>query len=217
MGRRQHPGRDVRAEIAQRAARLLADGDVADFDAARRKAARELGAEHKRDLPDNLALQRALIEYLQLFHGSDQAARVAHLRTTALKALRLLSSFQPVLVGPVLYGTAGPFTPISLHLRCDEFEAVTRFLLERRYTYQLIDTQLRLAGVAGPQRALKIALTLYNEVFELTVLPAHNPRHPLSALDGRPMPRIDAAALEALLDSGVLFTADVARRAAAGD
>jgi hypothetical protein len=217
VGRRQHPVRDGRAEIAQRAARLLADGDVADFEGARRKAARELGAEHRRDLPDYLALQRALVDYLQLFHGAEQAARIAHLRSTALRALNLLASFQPLLVGPVLYGTAVASTPISLHLRCDEFEAVTRFLLERRFSYELIDTQLRLAGLAGPQRMVKIALTLYNEAFELTVLPAHNPRHPLSAIDGRPMPRIDGAALELLLDSGVLFTADFAGRAAAGD
>lgn len=217
MGRTQHPVRDGRAEIAQRAARLLVDGDAGDFDGARRKAARELGAEHSRHLPDNLAVQRALIEYLRLFHGAEQAARIARMRRVALKALNLLAGFQPLLVGPVLYGTAGASTPVSLHLRCDEFEAVTRFLLERRFPYQLIDTQLRLAGVAGSQRVVKIALSLYHEAVELTVLPAQHARQPLSAIDGRPMQRVDAAALEELLDSGVLFNADFAGRAAGGD
>ena len=215
MGRRQHPAGVARAEIANRAARLLVEGGEPDFDNARRKAARELGAEHSRDLPDNLELHRALVEYLQLFEAAEHAARIAHLRSMALKALRLLTPFQPVLVGPVLYGTACEFTPISLHLRCDEFEAVTRFLLERRFSYQLNDRQLRLAGVAGPQRAVQIGLTLYKEVFELTVLPAHSLRHPLSAIDGRPMQRVDGAALETLLDSGVVFTGEFAGRAAA--
>lgn len=216
MGHRQHPQGIGRAEIASRAARLLADGEAAGFDNARRKAARELGAEHRRDLPDNLELHRALIEYLQLFHGVAHAARITHLRNLALKALRLLTPFQPVLVGPVLYGTARGFTPISVHLRCDEFEAVTRFLLDRRIVYQLIDTQVRLTGVAAPQRTVKIALTLYNEAFELMVLPVHNSRRPISAIDGRAMRRVDGAALEALLDSGIVFTGDVAGRAAVG-
>ena len=216
MGRRQHSQGTGRTEIASRAARLLADGEADGFDSARRKAARELGAEHSREQPDNLELQRALIAYLQLFHGVAQVAHITHLRSLALKVLRLLAPFQPVLVGPVLYGTARGFTPISVHLRCDEFEAVTRFLLERRMIYQLVDTQLRLSGVGAPQRAVKIALTLYNEAFELMVLPVNNTRQPISAIDGKPMRRADEAALEALLDSGVIFTGDPAGRAAVG-
>jgi len=217
MGRRQHTARIGRAEIANNAARLLVDGGVIDFDSARRKAARELGAEHSRDLPDNLELHRAVIDYLRLFHGERHAARIADLRTAAYKALRLLAPFQPALVGPVLYGTACEFTPISVHLRCDEFEAVTRFLLERRMSYELVDTQLRMAGVSGPQRVSQIALTLYNEPFELTVLPAHNSRQPLSAIDGRPMQRADLGALEALLDSGEVFSGDFSGHSALRD
>ena len=217
MSRRQHTPTFRRAEIANNAARLLVDGDVIDFDSARRKAARELGAEHSRDLPDNLELHRAVIEYLQLFHGARHAARIIHLRTAACKALRLLAPFQPVLVGPVLYGTACEFTPISVHLRCDEFEAVTRFLLDRRLSYELVDSQLRMTGVSGLQRVAQAALTLYDEPFELTVLPAHNSRQALSAIDGRPMQRADLPTLEALLDSGVVFTGDFAGRATARD
>ncbi len=217
MGRRQHTARVGRAEIANHAARLLVDGGVVQFDSARRKAARELGAEQSRDLPDNLELHHAVIDYLRLFHGERHAARIARLRSAACKALRLLASFQAVLVGPVLYGTACEFTPISLHLRCDEFEAVTRFLLERRMSYELADGQMRIAGMSGPQRVAQIVLGLYDEAFELTVLPAHHSRQPLSAIDGRPMQRADLAALEALLDSGEVFVGDFAARAAPRD
>ena len=215
MGRRPHTAHIGRVEIANHAARLLVDGGVLEFDRARRKAARELGAEQSRSLPDNLELHHAVIDYLRLFHGERHTTRIAHLRTAACKALRLLAPFQAVLVGPVLYGTACEFTPISLHLRCDEFEAVTRFLLERRMSYELVDGQLRMAGLAGPQRVAQIELSLYDEAFELTVLPAHQSRQPLSAIDGRPMQRADLAALEALLDSGEVFVGDFAARAAA--
>ena len=119
----------ARSDIANHAARPLVDGGVIYFDLARRKALRELGAEQSRDLPDNLELHHAVIEYLRLFHGARHAERTAHLRNVACRALRLFAPFQPVLVGPVLYGTACEFTPVSLPLRSDEFEAVTRFLL----------------------------------------------------------------------------------------
>lgn len=217
MGRRPHPARIGRAEVANHAACLLVDGGVIDFDSARRKAAQELGAGQSRDLPDNLELHYAVIDYLRLFHGERHAARIAHLRNVAFKALRLLAPFQPVLVGPVLYGTACEYTPISVHLRCDEFEAVTRFLLERRMSYELAETQLRMSGLAGAQRLPQVVLALYDEPFELTVLPAHHSRQPLSAIDGRPMQRADLAALEALLDSGEVFVGDFARHGAARD
>ena len=217
MARRQHTARIGRAEIANNAARLLVDGGVLDFDSARRKAARELGVEHSRDLPDNLELHCAVIDYLRLFNGAQHASRIAQLRGAAYKALGLLEPFAPVLVGPVLYGTACEFTPISVHLRSDEFEAVTRFLLERRLSYELAETSLRLAGVSGAQRLPQIALTLYQEPFELTVLPAHHSRQPLSAIDGRPMQRANLAALDALLDSGEVFFGDFAARAASRD
>lgn len=214
MGRRPHTARIGRAEIAHHAARLLVDGGVVEFERARRKAARELGAEQSRDLPDNLELHHAVIDYLRLFHGERHAARIADLRALACKALRLFAPFDAVLVGPVLYGTACEFTPISLHLRCDEFEAIPRFLLERRMHYELVDGQLRMAGLAGPQRVAQIELSLYDQAFELTVLPAHHSRQPLSAIDARPMQRADLAALEAVLDSGEVFVGDFATRAA---
>ena len=215
MGRRPHSAGGPRAEIANSAARMLAEGSAADFDSARRKAAREFGVEHRRDLPDNLELHRALVEYLELFCADQQAARIAHLREVALKALRLLAQFAPVLVGPVLYGTAVEFTPVSLQLRCDEFESVTRFLLARRTPYELVDAQLRMSGSQAPQRVVRIALGLFDEPFELTVLPTHGGHQALSQLDGRAMQRADDAALAALLDSGVVFIGDFVRRPAA--
>lgn len=213
MGRRARPARVARSDIANHAARLLVEGGVMDFDSARRKALRELGAEQSRDLPDNRELHLALIEYLRLFHGARHAERISHLRNVAYRALKLFAPFQPVLVGPVLYGTACEFTPVSLQLRSDEFEAVTRFLLERRLSYELDETQLRMAGLSAPQRVAQILLTLYDEPFELTVLPEHNARQALSAIDGRPMQRADLAALDALIDRGEVFVGDFAERA----
>lgn len=206
MGRRARGGGAGRAELAQCAARLLAEGGADDFEQARRKAARELGAEGARDLPDNLEVHRALVDYLALFGGAAHAEMLARLRRKALRALRVFAPFEPALVGPVLYGTACEHTPISLHLRADEFEAVTRFLLEQRLHYRLVDGQLRMSGGQGAERVVQIQLTLFDETFELTVLPRHGGRQPLSLVDGKPMQRADQRALDELIARGERFT-----------
>lgn len=214
VARRSRPGQSARAEVAQAAARLLADGHAVDLDAARRKAARELGVEGTRDLPDNLEIHRATVDYLALFGGHRHAERIARLRRAAQRALRFLAPFQPALVGPVLYGTAGEHTPVSLHLRSDEFEAVIRFLLEHRLPYRLEDAPLRLSGGGAPERATRIVLDLFDEAFELSVLPAQGGRQALSQLDGKPMPRADDTALAELIASGEVFPAVHGRAAA---
>ncbi len=206
MARRSRGGGAGRAEIAQSAARLLADGGADDFEQARRKAARELGAVGARDLPDNLEVHRALVDYLALFGGTAHADMLARLRRKALRALRVFAPFDPALVGPVLYGTACEHTPISLHLRADEFEAVTRFLLEQRLHYRLVDGQLRMSGGQAAERVVLILLTLFDEAFELTVLPRQGARQPLSQVDGKPMQRADERMLDEIIERGERFT-----------
>jgi hypothetical protein len=204
MVRRRSSGAAIRAELAAAAARLLADGEVADFDHARRRAAREHGA--SRELPDHGEIHRALIDHLAMFHAAEQLAHVSALRQVALRAMELLAPFEPHLVGAVLYGTATATTPITLHLVSDEFEAVVRYLLERRVTYELGDTRVLAAGANAPQSHPLIGIVVEGEAVELLVLPSRGAlRHPRSRLDGRPCARADRGQVNELLRSGQTF------------
>ena len=205
------PALVARATIAGAAARLLAEGCATDFASARRKAAHDLGAGQTRDLPDNLELARALADYLMLFHRAEHIVRITHLREVALRAMDYLAPFAPRLVGPVLYGTACAFTPIGLQLSSDEFEAVTRFLLDRRRPYALADVRVRCAGLATAQRMVQIRLSLFDEAFELSVVPLRGPaRAILSELDGKPLASAGHAQVAALLDGQQIFAGDFA-------
>jgi len=204
MARRLSSGTTTRAELAALAARLLADGEAADFDHARRRAAREHGA--RRELPDHGEIHRALIEHLAMFHPAAQLAHVSALRRVALRAMELLAPFEPRLVGPVLYGTATAATSITLHLLSDEFEAVLRHLLERRIAYQLGETRVLAAGSNAPQSHPLVRIAIEGEAVELLVLPSRGAlRHPRSRLDGRPCARADRAQVDELLRSGQTF------------
>lgn len=209
MKRRTSSAQLGRGEIAQRAARLLADDGTLDLESARRKAVRELGAEGSRDLPDNVELLRALAAYLLLFRRPEHELRISHMRDVALRAMAWLAPFQPRLVGPVLYGTACPGTLLTLQVFSDEFEAVTRFLLERRRPFTLVEARARIAGVAAPQRQSRVRVEFQGEPCELTVLPTRGAaRTVLSEVDGHPLASAGYDDLAALVASGRIFSGE---------
>jgi hypothetical protein len=186
-------------QLLQEAARLLAQGEAAGFDDARRKAAARLGFS-LRPPPDNAAIEQALVQYRTLFHGDRRLAQVQQLRQTALQAMRLLARFEPRLVGPVLTGTAPPHSPVHLHLFADPPEAVALFLLDQRIPYEHDERRVRYGAEQWD------TLPLYRFVagdttLELTVFPVQGlRRRPLSPLDNQPMQRADSTAVERLLE-----------------
>ncbi len=189
----------LRIQIAQEAARLMADSGIRDFAHAKRKAAARYGETATRNLPTNQEIEAALFEHLRLFRGESQPQRLRELREVAVRAMRLLARFEPRLVGQVLKGTADRHSAVHLHLFVHTPEEVGVFLMERGIDYRLDERTLR----ATPQRAERYPLYAFqagSESIELTIFPVDGLRHPpLSPVDGRPMRRADLPTAEALL------------------
>ena len=129
----------MRARIAAAAARLMAEDGLEDFALAKRKAARQLGAEDTQSLPKNEEIEIALRAHQSLYQGEEQRERIHYLRQRALEAMRLLERFRPYLAGPVLRGTAGRYSDIDLQLFTDDGKAVEHFLLNRNIAYDIFD------------------------------------------------------------------------------
>jgi hypothetical protein len=121
----------MRAAIAAAAARLMAEGGIADFALAKRKAARQLGATDKQALPGNDEVEVALRAYLDLYQAEEHPDRIRELRSIALSLMVELREFTPYLIGPVLKGLAGPYAEIELQLFPDSAKDVEIFLLNR--------------------------------------------------------------------------------------
>lgn len=132
----QGANRQMRARIAQLAARLIAEDGLEDYGAAKRKAARQLGASETRNLPDNLELEAALRTHQALYQADEQPRQLARLREAAASTMRLLSRFDPHLTGAVLAGTAGRFSQVELHLFADDGKDVELFLLNGGHSYR---------------------------------------------------------------------------------
>ncbi|CAG2130192.1 hypothetical protein LMG31506_00766 [Cupriavidus yeoncheonensis] len=121
----------LREEIAQAAARMIAE-DGADYATAKRKAARQLLGDQRvagEWLPDNEMIEAEVRAYQALFHSDTQPRILALLRRLAILAMEDLAGFRPYLVGAVLNGTATEHSDIYLQCFCDSAKDATLHLL----------------------------------------------------------------------------------------
>jgi len=201
-----HPGQQVqrgereRQRIAQEAARLVRESGIHDLDHARRKAALRLGIHDESRWPRQAQVEAALREQQRLFDSGSQPDSLRLRRESALQAMRFLHAFKPRLVGAVLAGTADANSPVTLHLHCDDADAVQRFLHEQCIPAEACSRSVRIGAHASPQRVPAWEFTADGIAFELVVLPEDTLRNPpLSAEDGKPLPRAGLAQVQSLL------------------
>lgn len=200
MSRRPNPRADLlRQAVADEAARIMNEQGVDDFRLAKRKAAERLGVTDASILPRNTEIEAAVMAHHRLFAGERHEADLSGLRRAALAAMRLMSDFQPRLVGPVLNGTASAHSEINLHLFSETPEAVSLRLEERGVPHEVLERRVRferdrtvnfpaLRFVAGQQTV------------DAVVFPLDGIRQsPCSPVDGRPMRRANASEVESLL------------------
>jgi hypothetical protein len=200
MHRRPNPRADMlRQAVADEAARIMREQGVDDFLLAKRKAADRLGVTDASILPRNTEIEAALMAHQRLFAADRHEADLAAMRRSALEAMRLMSDFQPRLVGPVLTGTASAHSEINLHLFTESPEAVSIRLEERGVPHEVLERRLRYERdrtVTYP--ALRFVAG--RQTVDAVVFPLDGIRQaPCSPVDGKPMRRASTAEVEALL------------------
>lgn len=192
----------MRVRIAAVAARMMAEDGVEDFALAKRKAARQLGAEDTQVLPKNDEIEAELRAYQSLYHGEEQRQRIKLLRSKALEAMQALCQFRPYLAGAVLKGTAGRYGAIDLQLFTDENKTVELFLLNRNLPYDVSDQR----HFAGDQaRAVSVLKFDWQGVaINLAIYAANDERGTVkTSMVGRPMERAGIQAVIQLLSQDV--------------
>ena len=187
-----------RQRIAYEAARLMATHGLDDTHEATRRAARLLGDVDGRELPDHAEVLAQLREYQRLFRRDAQPAALRLRREAALEALDYLAGFEPVLVGPVLDGSADEHSPVTLQVFAEDPDAFARFLADKGLPVTSFETRLRLRR----DRAEKFVgwrFVADGIPFEMVALPPALQRQPPLGPDGQPMARATLAQLRALL------------------
>lgn len=198
MARDKPKQQQMRQRIAAGAARMMAEDGIDDFALAKRKAARQLGADDTQVLPANSEIETELKAYLSLYQDEEQRERLSHLRRIALSAMHALAPFRPYLTGAVLKGTAGRYADIDLQLFTDDGKAVELFLLNKNIPYET-STQRHYAG--DQVRAIAVLQMDWEETpVNLAVFSTNDERSALKTSSaGRPMERAGIAAVSNLV------------------
>jgi hypothetical protein len=143
-----HPQRRdlMREQLAQQAAKLMAEDGITDHAFAKRKAAKQLGASDTQHLPSNQEVDDALHSYRALYQHDSHPGILYQLREEALATMRLLQPFHPYLTGSVLSGTAGEHSDINLMLFSDDEKAVLLFLLKLNIEFEDGEWKVQVGG-----------------------------------------------------------------------
>ncbi len=137
---------NTRSEVAREAARLLYTGAYEEYKDAKTTAAASLGA---KAVPTNHEVAEELDRLAEEAEGPDRLRRLAEMRTTALKVMRLLADMRPTLIGSVWRGTARRGSDIDVVVYGDPRD------VEARVTpaYPVAERTSRTFNVGGSARS----------------------------------------------------------------
>lgn len=193
--------RSLKAQIATEAAKLIAEQDDLGFDQARRKAAKRFNCRDPRQLPEDSEIEQALREHQAIFQVPAGENHLQRLRTNALSAMQMFNQFQPLLTGPILGGTAGLHTPITLFLFSDTVEAVALDLLERKIPWQQREIPLDYSDKTRTRRPL-FEFQAGEDRIQLLILPLSDRYNlPLDPIAKRPQKGASLKRVRTLLNA----------------
>ena len=153
-----------RVLLAETAARLIAVDGITDYALAKRKAARQLGADETRNLPTNAEVDEALRAYRWIYQRDSHPGILAALRAAAVRLMRWLQDFEPYLTGSVLSGTAGAQSDINLLVLSDDPKQIEFFLLNSDILYRHIDCAITDGvSMAWDSEGIAVVLTVVPE------------------------------------------------------
>jgi hypothetical protein len=168
----------ARAQVAELAARLMAEHGLRDYAVAKRKAARQLGLPEGYGMPSNEEIDAAMAERQALFQPEEQAGMLADLRGQAREVMHVFARFEPALTGAAVSGVVSEHSLIELEISEDASKDFEQFLVNREIAYKVQD------------RAGRMAYLIYSEPADVLVRMvtqdtrhAHAPRLSLDRLE----------------------------------
>ena len=192
------PTSQLRRHIASAAARLMAEDGIADYGAAKRKAARQLGAGTADGLPSNEEVEQELRDYQAIYQDDEHAEHLQELRQAALGVMEHLRDFRPCLTGAVLDGTAGRYAAIELDVFADSSKDVEIMLLSSGIQYEVDDIPRR----GHDPVETRLRLDWEGIPVHLLIYPAIEARNQSrNSHTGRTRQRAQAGAVAALIES----------------
>ena len=118
---------ELKSKVAREAATLLYFGAEKEYKQAKVRAAETLGSHF---LPSNLEIALELEKIAEENEGSKRKERLIEMRKEALKLMKILDAYCPVLIGSVWRGTIKRGSDIDIAAYADYPDAIIKALKE---------------------------------------------------------------------------------------
>ncbi|WP_165251316.1 tRNA adenylyltransferase [Paludisphaera soli] len=190
----------LRRQIAFLAAQLMYNRTESEYFTAKRKAAKQLGVEHRfrpGDLPSNSEIRDQIQAMARMHEGPKRLDNLRAMRLEALRMMRKLARFRPRLIGSVWTGHVRQGSDIDLHVFSDSLALVTDVLDEHGLAYEV---QHKRIVKFGEERVFTHVHVDDRHPFELTLYPEDKLSYVFkSSITGKAIERASIAELEAFL------------------
>ncbi len=133
----------LRCALADETAKIIMLEGIKDFRRAKLKASERLGNSNFGSLPSNIEIEQAISSFQNTFLPEHKEI-VFTQRKIALEIMQFLQSYSPFLVGPVLEGTSGVNSPISVHVSSDTVENVIDQIKAKGLSVDIAERRLKL-------------------------------------------------------------------------
>lgn len=170
-----------------------------EYFTAKRKAAARLGvsSRHLNDLPSNREIRDQVQALAVLLEGDKRHRHLRDMRIAALRMMRLLSEFNPRLIGSVLTGHIRNGSDIDLHVFAAGSSSVADKLQDNGYSF---DVEHKRVIKHNVERVFTHVHVQAEFPFELTVYRPEQLNYVFkSSITGKAMERSTIAELEALI------------------
>ena len=131
--------KNVRLSIASKAAEIIMEEGINDYQYAKKKAVRYLDLDASDILPSNDEIDKALINYRLIFTAEIDVDLVKILKTEALAIMAFFADFNPYFVTQIFEGLLPKYPIIQINLFSDNMKEIEYVLLNNNIPFATKD------------------------------------------------------------------------------
>jgi len=131
--------KNVRLSIASKAAEIIMEEGINDYQYAKKKAVRYLDLDASDILPSNDEIDKALINYRLIFAAEVDIDLVKILKTEALAIMAFFADFNPYFVTQIFEGLLPKYPIIQINLFSDNMKEIEYVLLNNNIPFATKD------------------------------------------------------------------------------
>jgi hypothetical protein len=134
--------KQARIIIANRAAEIIMEEGITDYQFAKRKAAKYLDYQSSDFLPSNDEIDSALKEYQKIYQADIDVSLLDKIKSEAIRVMELFKNFNPHLVGQLIDGLIPKYPVLQINLYTDNMKEIEYLLLNNKIEFDLKDKNI---------------------------------------------------------------------------